>query len=136
VATVVGRLHADLHPQQIGVALEDVRTFERFGGGFAGNVGVGLARLGVRAGRQQRGDAHLSRAEGPGRSRGVGSASPHERARTDDSVLTGRRPAPRLAGGDQALLRGPVLSQAGASAALSLPDAEAGGILPASVTDR
>jgi 5-dehydro-2-deoxygluconokinase len=47
-AIVIGRLHADLYPQQIGVALEDVRTFERFVGGFAGNVGVGLARLGVR----------------------------------------------------------------------------------------
>jgi 5-dehydro-2-deoxygluconokinase len=47
-AIVVGRLHADLYPQQIGVPLEDVRTFERFVGGFAGNVGVGLARLGVR----------------------------------------------------------------------------------------
>jgi 5-dehydro-2-deoxygluconokinase len=47
-AIVVGRLHADLYPQQIGVPLEEVRTFERFVGGFAGNVGVGLARLGVR----------------------------------------------------------------------------------------
>jgi 5-dehydro-2-deoxygluconokinase len=47
-AIVIGRLHADLYPQQIGVALEDVRTFERFVGGFAGNVGVGLARLGIR----------------------------------------------------------------------------------------
>jgi 5-dehydro-2-deoxygluconokinase len=46
-AIVVGRLHADLYPQQIGVPLEEVRTFERFVGGFAGNVGVGLARLGV-----------------------------------------------------------------------------------------
>jgi 5-dehydro-2-deoxygluconokinase len=47
-AVVIGRLHADLYPQQIGVALEDVQTFSRFVGGFAGNVGVGLARLGVR----------------------------------------------------------------------------------------
>jgi 5-dehydro-2-deoxygluconokinase len=47
-AIVIGRLHADLYPQQIGVALEDARTFERFVGGFAGNVGTGLARLGVR----------------------------------------------------------------------------------------
>jgi 5-dehydro-2-deoxygluconokinase len=45
---VIGRLHADLYPRQIGVALENARTFERFVGGFAGNVGVGLARLGVR----------------------------------------------------------------------------------------
>jgi 5-dehydro-2-deoxygluconokinase len=43
-------LHADLYPEQIGVPLEDVRTFERFVGGFAGNVGVGLARLGARTG--------------------------------------------------------------------------------------
>jgi 5-dehydro-2-deoxygluconokinase len=47
-AIVVGRLHADLYPQQIGVRLEEVATFERFVGGFAGNVAVGLARLGVR----------------------------------------------------------------------------------------
>jgi 5-dehydro-2-deoxygluconokinase len=47
-AVVIGRLHADLYPQQIGVALEDARTFERLVGGFAGNVGTGLARLGVR----------------------------------------------------------------------------------------
>ena len=47
-AIVVGRLHADLYPQQVGVRLEDVVSFERFVGGFAGNVGVGLARLGVR----------------------------------------------------------------------------------------
>ena len=43
-AIVVGRLHADLYPQQVGVRLEDVVSFERFVGGFAGNVGVGLAR--------------------------------------------------------------------------------------------
>jgi bifunctional ADP-heptose synthase (sugar kinase/adenylyltransferase) len=49
-AIVIGRLHADLYPQQVGVPLEDVRTFERFVGGFAGNVGVGLARLGARTG--------------------------------------------------------------------------------------
>lgn len=47
-AVVLGRLHADLYPQQVGVPLEAARTFERFVGGFAGNVGTGLARLGVR----------------------------------------------------------------------------------------
>jgi 5-dehydro-2-deoxygluconokinase len=47
-AVVIGRLHADLYPQQIGVVLEEARTFERLVGGFAGNVGTGLARLGVR----------------------------------------------------------------------------------------
>jgi 5-dehydro-2-deoxygluconokinase len=48
-AFVVGRLSADLYPRQINTPLEDVRTFERFVGGFAGNVATGLARLGVRA---------------------------------------------------------------------------------------
>jgi 5-dehydro-2-deoxygluconokinase len=47
-AIVMGRLHADLYPLQSNTRLEDVRTFERFLGGFAGNVGVGAARLGVR----------------------------------------------------------------------------------------
>src|SRR5262249_34264475 len=47
-AFVVGRLCADLYPQQINTPLEDVRTFERFVGGFAGNVAIGLGRLGVR----------------------------------------------------------------------------------------
>ena len=47
-ALVIGRLHADLYPREIGVRLEDVQTFERFVGGFGGNVAVGLARLGVR----------------------------------------------------------------------------------------
>jgi 5-dehydro-2-deoxygluconokinase len=47
-AIVLGRVGADLYPQQINTALEDVRTFERFVGGFAGNVATGLARLEVR----------------------------------------------------------------------------------------
>jgi 5-dehydro-2-deoxygluconokinase len=47
-AYVIGRLSADLYPLQINTPLEDVRTFERFVGGFAGNVATGLARLGVR----------------------------------------------------------------------------------------
>ncbi len=47
-AVVIGRVCADIYPQQIETALEDVRTFERFVGGFAGNVATGLARLGVR----------------------------------------------------------------------------------------
>jgi 5-dehydro-2-deoxygluconokinase len=46
-AYVVGRLSADLYPLQIRTPLEEVRTFERFVGGFAGNVATGLARLGV-----------------------------------------------------------------------------------------
>ena len=47
-AIVMGRLHADLYPLQSNTPLESVRTFEQFLGGFAGNVGVGAARLGVR----------------------------------------------------------------------------------------
>ncbi len=43
----MGRLSADLYPLQINTPLEEVRTFERFVGGFAGNVATGLARLGV-----------------------------------------------------------------------------------------
>jgi 5-dehydro-2-deoxygluconokinase len=45
---VMGRLHADLYPLQSNTPLERVQTFERFLGGFAGNVGVGAARLGLR----------------------------------------------------------------------------------------
>ena len=45
----MGRVGADLYPLQLNTPLEDVRTFERFVGGFAGNVATGLARLGVRA---------------------------------------------------------------------------------------
>src|SRR3990170_7720263 len=47
---VLGRVGADLYPQQLNTPLEDVRTFERYVGGFAGNVATGLARLGVRVG--------------------------------------------------------------------------------------
>jgi 5-dehydro-2-deoxygluconokinase len=47
-AFVIGRLCADLYPLQINTPLDEVRTFERFVGGFAGNVATGLARLGVR----------------------------------------------------------------------------------------
>ena len=47
-AFVIGRLSADLYPLQINTPLDEVRTFERFVGGFAGNVATGLARLGVK----------------------------------------------------------------------------------------
>lgn len=47
-AFVLGRVGADLYPLQLNTPLEEVRTFERFVGGFAGNVATGLARLGVR----------------------------------------------------------------------------------------
>ena len=46
-AYVLGRLSADLYPLQLNTPLEEVRTYERFVGGFAGNVSTGLARLGV-----------------------------------------------------------------------------------------
>ncbi len=46
-AIVLGRLVTDLYPLQSEVPLEQVRTFERFTGGYGGNVGIGLARLGV-----------------------------------------------------------------------------------------
>ncbi|MFN8621466.1 MAG: PfkB family carbohydrate kinase [Chloroflexota bacterium] len=45
---ILGRVLADLYPLQSETLLEDVRTFERFVGGYGGNVGIGLARLGVR----------------------------------------------------------------------------------------
>ena len=49
-AYVLGRVGADLYPLEINTPLEEVRTFEKFVGGFAGNVSTGLARLGVRTG--------------------------------------------------------------------------------------
>jgi 5-dehydro-2-deoxygluconokinase len=45
---VMGRLCADLYPEQLRTPLAEVETFRRFVGGFAGNVSTGLARLGVR----------------------------------------------------------------------------------------
>ena len=47
-AYVFGRLSADLYPLQLNTPLSEVRTYERFVGGFAGNVSTGLARLGVK----------------------------------------------------------------------------------------
>jgi 5-dehydro-2-deoxygluconokinase len=47
-ALVTGRVALDLYPEQSGRALEDVETFRQYAGGFAANVGTGLARLGVR----------------------------------------------------------------------------------------
>ncbi len=47
-ALVLGRVLADLYPLQSETSLEEVRTFERFVGGYGGNVGIGLARMGVR----------------------------------------------------------------------------------------
>jgi 5-dehydro-2-deoxygluconokinase len=47
-AVVLGRVLADMYPLQTRTPLEEVRTFERFVGGYGGNVGTGLARMGVR----------------------------------------------------------------------------------------
>jgi 5-dehydro-2-deoxygluconokinase len=47
-AAVVGRVGIDLYPDQLETPLRDVRTYTRYVGGFAGNVGTGLARLGIR----------------------------------------------------------------------------------------
>jgi 5-dehydro-2-deoxygluconokinase len=44
---VMGRLCADLYPEQLRTPLSEVETYRRFVGGFAGNVATGLARLGV-----------------------------------------------------------------------------------------
>lgn len=46
-AFVLGRVGVDLYPQQLATPLEDVRGFDKFVGGFAGNLATGLARLGV-----------------------------------------------------------------------------------------
>jgi 5-dehydro-2-deoxygluconokinase len=46
-AVVVGRVGADLYPNELETPLREVRTYTRFVGGFAGNVATGLARLGV-----------------------------------------------------------------------------------------
>jgi 5-dehydro-2-deoxygluconokinase len=46
-AAVLGRVGIDLYPEQLATPLDEVQTFRRFVGGFAGNVATGLARLGV-----------------------------------------------------------------------------------------
>ncbi|MFI7131369.1 5-dehydro-2-deoxygluconokinase [Nonomuraea sp. NPDC050153] len=43
---VVGRICIDLYPEQVGVGLEQVRTFSKSIGGSATNVAVAIARLG------------------------------------------------------------------------------------------
>ncbi|EWT02043.1 5-dehydro-2-deoxygluconokinase [Intrasporangium oryzae NRRL B-24470] len=45
----IGRVGIDLYPQQYGVPLDEVRTFERFLGGSAASVTVAAARHGRRA---------------------------------------------------------------------------------------
>jgi 5-dehydro-2-deoxygluconokinase len=42
----IGRVGVDLYPMEVGVGLEDVRTFGKFLGGSAGNVAVAAARYG------------------------------------------------------------------------------------------
>lgn len=44
---VVGRLLADIYPNQLRTPLSEITSYTRFVGGFAGNVATGLARLGV-----------------------------------------------------------------------------------------
>ena len=44
----VGRTGVDIYPLQVGVGLEDVRTFGKFLGGTAANVAVAAARHGLR----------------------------------------------------------------------------------------
>lgn len=46
-AAVVGRVAVDLYPSEINTPLAEVETFKKWLGGFAANVSVGLARLGV-----------------------------------------------------------------------------------------
>jgi len=46
-AVVMGRVGADMYPNQIGAPLSEVRTYTRYAGGFAANVATGLARLDV-----------------------------------------------------------------------------------------
>jgi 5-dehydro-2-deoxygluconokinase len=44
----MGRIGVDLYPEQIGVPLDQVRTFRKMLGGTATNVAVAAARLGRR----------------------------------------------------------------------------------------
>jgi 5-dehydro-2-deoxygluconokinase len=45
----MGRVSADIYPQQVGVGLEDVQTFGKYLGGSPTNVAVAAARYGRRA---------------------------------------------------------------------------------------
>ena len=51
-AVVMGRVNADLYPapSELRKPLSQIDHFDRYVGGFAGNVATGLARLGVRVG--------------------------------------------------------------------------------------
>lgn len=43
----MGRVAVDLYAEQIGCSLKDVSTFKKYLGGCAGNIAVGIARLGL-----------------------------------------------------------------------------------------
>ncbi len=45
----VGRAAVDLYAEQVGVPLEDVRSFAKYLGGSPGNVSVGTAKLGLKS---------------------------------------------------------------------------------------
>jgi len=45
----MGRVAVDLYAEQIGSALADAQTFRKYLGGCAGNIAVGVARLGLRS---------------------------------------------------------------------------------------
>jgi 5-dehydro-2-deoxygluconokinase len=49
-ALVAGRVGVDITPARPGTSLAKADTFVRAVGGFAGNIGIGLARLGVATG--------------------------------------------------------------------------------------
>jgi 5-dehydro-2-deoxygluconokinase len=44
----IGRVGVDIYPQQYGVGLEDVKTFEKFLGGSATNVACAVAKYGLK----------------------------------------------------------------------------------------
>jgi len=45
----IGRVGVDIYPQQYGVGLEDVKTFEKFLGGSATNVACAVAKYGLKS---------------------------------------------------------------------------------------
>lgn len=58
----LGRAGVDLYGQQIGCALEDVRSFAKYLGGCPANIAVGSARLGLKSAILTRvGDDHMGR---------------------------------------------------------------------------
>ncbi|NYR27025.1 5-dehydro-2-deoxygluconokinase, partial [Escherichia coli] len=45
----MGRVAVDLYAEQIGLDLKDVASFKKYLGGYAGNIAVGAARLGLKS---------------------------------------------------------------------------------------